>query len=511
MTPAVSVPVTVSLMPSPRPIALSKTRVLAGLQCPKRLYLQLTAPGLAEAPDAAREFRFAQGHAVGRLAQQAFPGGVTLDAGRDHLEEALSRTASLVRDPAVPAIFEATFRHDDVLVRVDVLARGSRGGWRLIEVKSTTGVREHHLPDVAIQRHVLEGSGLTVESVAVMHLSRDYVYAGGPYDPMRLFAIADVAPQVDTLTLDLPRLLIELRATLAAAAAPEIAPGLQCTKPYFCEFYDQCNVPRPLDDLANLPGLHGKRLDALRARGITRIGELPDDVALSPRQERARQAVAAERLRVAAPLAGELAGLAYPRYFMDFETLGAAIPRYAGMRPYDGIPFQWSVHVIHAPGAAPEHRQFLADSDVDPRRRFLETLVAAVGETGPIVVYNAGFEGQHLDALGLTFPDLAPAAARIRARLWDLLPVVRNHVAHPDFRGSFSLKSVLPALVPALAYDDLDISEGSAAGPVWDRLVRGHPEPAEAARLESALREYCRRDTLGMVELVRALTAPPSP
>src|SRR6185295_15194240 len=490
--------------------ALSKTRVLAGLQCAKRLYLQLNAPQLAEAPDAALEFRFAQGHEVGLLAQRAFPGGVALEAGRDRLEDALAQTERLVRDPAVPAIFEATFRHDDVLVRVDVLARGTGGRWRLIEVKSTSGVREHHLPDVASQRHVLAGSGLSVESVAVMHVSRDYVYPGGPHDPARLFAIVDVTPQVDALTLDLPRLLAELRASLAAAAPPEIAAGPQCTRPYFCEFYDQCNVPLPLDDIANLPGLYGKRLDALRARGITRIGELPDDVALSPRQERARQSVAAERMLVAAPLADELAGLAYPRYFMDFETLGPAIPRYPGMRPYDGIPFQWSVHVVYAPGTAPEHRQFLADGDADPRRRFLETLAPAVGETGPIVVYNAGFEGQYLDALGLAFPDLAAAAARIRARLWDLLPVVRQSVYHPDFRGSFSLKRVLPALIPALAYDDLDITEGSAAGPIWDQLVRGHPEPAQAKLLERALREYCRRDTLGMVELVRTLAAPPT-
>jgi Domain of unknown function(DUF2779) len=488
---------------------LSKTRVLAGLQCPKRLYLQLTAPELAEAPDAAVQFRFAQGRETGRLAQQAFPGGVSLEAGRDRLDEALARTASLVRDPAVPAIFEATFRHDDVLVRVDVLARGTRGGWRLIEVKSTTSVKEHHVPDVAIQRHVLAGCGLDVESVSVMHLNREYVYPGGPHDVGQLFTVVDVTASVDALSLDLPRLLAELRAALAAAVPPEVAPGLQCTKPYLCEFYRRCNVPLPLDDIANLPGLRGKRLDALLARGISRIGQLPADVILNPLQERARQAVLAERMLVAAPLADELAGLAYPRYFMDFETLGLFIPRYPGMRPHQGIPFQWSVHVIHVPGAAPEHRQFLADRDADPRRRFLETLVAAVGEAGPIVVYNASFEGQHLDALGLAFPDLALAARGIRARLWDLLPVVRNHVSHPDFRGSFSLKRVLPAVIPALAYDDLDIAEGSAAGPVWDQLVRGHLDPAEAARLETALREYCRRDTLGMVEIVRALAAAP--
>src|SRR5215468_5983955 len=157
---------------------LSKRRFLAGLQCHKRLYLQLTAPDLAGAPSVAQTFLREQGHEVGRLARQAFPGGVAVDVAPDQLDAALTRTAALVRDPSVPAVFEATFRHDDVLVRVDALVRTGGGGWRLIEVKSATGVRAHYLPDVAIQRHVLTGCGLHVEA-AVMHVNRDYVHEGG--------------------------------------------------------------------------------------------------------------------------------------------------------------------------------------------------------------------------------------------------------------------------------------------------------------------------------------------
>jgi len=488
---------------------LSKRRFLAGLQCHKRLYLQLTAPDLAGAPSVAQTFIREQGHEVGRLARQAFPGGVAVDAAPDQLDAALTRTAALVRDAAVPAIFEATFRHDDVLVRVDALVRTGGGRWRLIEVKAATGVRAHYLPDVAIQRHVLSGCGLQVEA-AVMHVNRDYVYAGGALDVARLFTIVDVTAEIRELEAALPRLLADMRAALAGEAPPAIAPGPQCERPWVCEFYDRCNSPLPDDHVAHLPGLHGRRLADLLARGIARIGDLPDDVALGPRQELARRAVLVGRPLFTDGLGKELAALDYPRAFMDFETLAPALPRFAGMRPYDGIPFQWSLHVVRAPGAAPEHHDFLPIDAGDPRRRFLETLAAAVSDRGPIVVYS-GFESARLAELAGWLPDLAPVAERIRARLWDLLPVMRRHVYHPRFLGSFSLKRVLPALVPALGYDGMDVAEGSEAGPAWDRLVRrradGSLAPAEAARLERALRDYCGQDTRGLVELVGALEA----
>ena len=487
---------------------LSKRRVLAGLQCHKRLYLQLTAPDLAAAPSIAQNFIREQGHEVGRLARQAFPRGVAVDAAPDRLDVALMRTAALVRDPAVPAIFEATFRHDDVLVRVDVLVRAAAGRWRLLEVKSATGVRAHDLTDVAIQRHVLAGCGLEIEAAAVMHINRDYVYAGGGLDITRLFSIVDVTGDLRELEGELPRRLAAMRAALAGEAPPAIAPGPQCTSPRLCEFYDCCNAPLPDDHVAHLPGLHGRRLADLLARGIARISDLPDDLPLKPHQDLARRAVLEGRLLVTDGLANELAVLGYPRAFMDFETLAPALPRFAGMRPYDGIPFQWSLHVVRAPGAAPEHYDFLPTDPGDPRRRFLETLAAAVGDRGPIVVYSE-FEGRRLSDLAGWLPDLAPAAERIRARLWDLLRVMRTHVYHPRFLGSFSLKRVVPALVPTLGYDGMEVAGGSEAGPTWDRLVRGRAEgsltPAETARLERALRDYCGQDTRGLVELVGTL------
>jgi predicted RecB family nuclease len=451
-------------MSESRPAPLSKSRVLAGHLCPKRLYLQMNAPELAADPDAARRYRFEQGHEVGRHAQRAFPGGVALAAGRARLDDAVAQTAALLRDPTVPAIFEATFRHDDVLVRVDVLARVDHARWRLIEVKSTTSVKLYHPIDVAIQRHVVESCGVRLDGVALMHLNRDYVYPGGEPDAQALFTVRDITEEVRALDGVVPTLCVELRRVLAAEAPPPIPTGPQCKKPWLCDFFDHCNLPPLLPYF--VPGVAGAVL----------APELPD----------------------------ALARLAYPLYGMDFETLGPPIPRFPGMRPYQAIPFQWSVDVVRAPGAAPEHREFLALHEADPRREFLDSLAKAVGEEGPIVVYS-GYEGARLAELAAALADLAPVAERIRARLWDFLPVMRRHVAHPAFGGSFSLKKVLPALAPGLGYEDLEISDGSLAGIIWDRLVRERPPREEAARLEAALRAYCQRDTQGLLALVREL------
>jgi len=487
----------------PRPTALSKTRFLAGRQCPKRLYWQVTAPELAAVRDAALEFRLAQGQEVGRLAQRAFPGGVALDAGRDQLEAALARTAALVADPAVPAIFEATFRHGGVLVRIDVLERTATGRWRLLEVKSGASVKAWHVADVAIQRHVAAASGLAIEAVAVVHVRREYVYPGGAIDAAALFTCVDVTAQAAELDPDLPRLIAELHAVLASESAPAIEPGPQCRSPFHCEFFDRCNVPLPVDHVRHLPGLRGPRLAELLAQGIERVSELPPDLELGARQRLALAAMREGRTRLSGELGDALRPLTYPRAFMDFESLGPAIPRFPGMRPFDPIPFQWSVHVERAPGAPLEHRDFLATDAADPRRRFLETLAEAVGERGPIVVYSP-FESERLSDLARWLPDLAPRAEAIRARLWDLLPVMRHHVYHPDFRGGFSLKRVLPALA-GLDYDQLEIQGGSAAGALWDRLVRGEQAPAERAGLAEALRLYCGQDSMGLAALVRRL------
>jgi hypothetical protein len=239
--------------------------------------------------------------------------------------------------------------------------------------------------------------------------------------------------------------------------------------------------------------------------GVESIRDIPDDFPLNERQRRACTSVQTGQPWYSDDLGKELGALKYPLYFMDFETINPAIPRFAGMRPYDQIPFQWSVHVQRKPGAAPEHFEFLATDTNDPRREFIASLCFALGKTGSIVVYNQQFESRRLSELAAWLPEFGGRIKKIQRRLWDLLPVIRNHVYHPAFAGSYSLKGVLPALEPDMTYEGLEVADGTDAGLAWESLVRGTFNQPEQDKIRKALLEYCGQDTLALVRLLQKL------
>jgi hypothetical protein len=474
------------------------------VQCLKRVYLQVHQPELAGEVDEGQDALFAQGNETGVLAQSAFPGGVAVEAASG-LDDAIARTAALVQDPSVPAIFEATFRHSGVLVRVDILQRRPRNRWRLIEVKSSLDYKEQYLYDVAIQHYVLAGCGLDISAASLMHLNRDYVYDGQQHNVRTLFIFKDLTRPVRKLDRDLLKLLKTQWKALAQDDPPDIAPGDQCSRPYVCEFFDHCNPAVPENHISFLPRLSEKKRQGLLDLDISLIGQIPEDFPLTEIQGRICTAVKTNSPYISKTLAKELSRLKYPRYFMDFESLFPAIPRYAAMWPYSHIPFQWSVHRQEASDADLEHVEFLADDAGDPRDDFIHTLCQALGKRGPIVAYNAGFEAQRLGDLAKWLPKYRDQIARIQERLWDLLPFVRKHVYHAKFQCSYSLKAVLPALVPDFTYEDMEVARGGQAGLVWDRMIRGNLEAAERGRLKSALLQYCHQDTLAMVMVLRRL------
>ncbi len=486
---------------------LSKSRVMAGLQCMKRLYLQIHEPELAGETDEGTLAVMEQGQEVGRLAQMMFPGGVLIEAGHEELSKAMDLTAQAVAKGEVPAVFEATFQHDKVLVRADILKRQAKGKWRLIEVKSATQVKDYYPYDVTIQRLVLEGCGFKVVP-CLMHLNREYVYDGKKYELEKLFRIQDLAEETRCLEQEAKDLIREERKILARAKPPHIAPGSQCTKPFTCEFYDHCNKPLPEDHVANLPGVTAAKLEKLAAMGIESIADIPKNFPLTDKQKRAWECAKSGKPWFGKGLQEALSTLRYPLYFMDFETLGVAIPRYSGMSPYDQIPFQWSVHILGNPEAEPEQHEFLADDTDDPRPAFVKSLCQVIGKNGNVIAYNSGFESGVLEGLTECLPKYRSQITQIQERLWDLLPVVRAHVYHSAFRGSFSLKSVLPALVPEMSYDDMEVAEGSEAGLAWEAMVHAEVDSAERKKLRDALLAYCGQDTLGMVKLLEVLRTP---
>lgn len=479
---------------------------MAGVQCLKRLYFQVHHPEFAAEPGESAQAIMRQGKEVGELARQAFPGGVLVEAGELKLSDAIHQTSQLVEDKEVRTIFEGTFKQDNIVVRTDILARRPRGGWRLVEVKASTEVKKHHPYDIGIQQYVLKASDIEA-SPCLMHLNQDYVYDGREYDLDRLFKIQKLGPVIDKLSDQLAAMVREQHLILSQPDPPDIEPGPQCKDPFLCEFYDQCNPKLPDDHVQLLPAISTNKVHQLAAMGISSIRDIPADFPLSERQRRACHCVQTQTPYFAKGLKEAIGELSYPLCFMDFETLNPPLPRFAGMRPYDPIPFQWSVHARKTAGGVTEHHEFLAEDVSDPRLPFLASLLDVLGLEGHVIVYNQTFESQRLEELARWFPQYAGRIEQVRARLWDLLEVIRKNVYHPRFRGSFSLKYVLPALIPDMTYKGMEVADGEEAGVTWEKMVRGQVSAQEKARLRKALLEYCGLDTLAMARLLDFLAA----
>lgn len=484
-------------------IRLSKSRFIAGCQCLKRLHLQVHQPKLAAEMDAASEAIIEHGREVGVLARQLFLGGV--EVRNEGLDEAILTTRELVANPDVPAIFEGTFENGNVLVRVDILQRRRDRRFRLIEVKSTTDVRDHHVFDVAIQHRVVRRSGVDLAVSCVAHVNRDYIYQGGSIDVHRFFRVRNVTWRVEKLQSTLPAELRSQFRVLQMDEAPKIPAGRHCTEPVTCEFFDNCNAPLPDDHILKLPRIHASEIAKLVALGIQSIHEIPENYPLTRRLRRACASVQTETPWFSTAIKEELKTPKYPLYFMDFETTNPCVPRFHGMRPYDQLPFQWSVHVQTQAGVEPQHYEFLAMDASDPRPAFISTLCDVLGDCGSIVVYNAGFESKRLSDIASWLPQYSKRIERIQCRLWDLLPIIRDHTYHPSFRGSYSLKSVVPALVPEMTYEGMEVADGQAAGLLWASLIRDSLSETERQQKRQALLDYCAQDTLGMVRLIEKL------
>ncbi|HEY4843489.1 MAG TPA: DUF2779 domain-containing protein [Terriglobales bacterium] len=483
---------------------ISKSKYIAGVQCLKRLYWQVHEPGLGAKPDASDFAIMEQGHEVGLLARQLFPRGVEVDGSRG-LKHAIRSTQELIGNPEVPTIFEGTFENDGVFVKADILERRKENRWRLIEVKSTSDLKDQHLEDVAIQSHVLSQAGLDLASVWLAHINRSYVLAAATVDPRQFFLLRNLTRRVQNLQ---PALAVQLRSQfsiLEMPEAPDVPTGPHCTSPVVCEFFDHCNHPKPHDHIGYIPRLHANAIEELEQMGVKSIHDIPADFELSEFQRRVCTAMQTGQPWFSADLKTEFESLKYPLSFMDFETVNPAIPRFVGMHPYDHIPFQFSVHVQRELGAAPKHFEFLAINNGDPRPAFISSLCGALGESGSIVVYNQQFESQRLWELAGWLPEYTQRIRDIQRRLWDLLPVVRNHVYHPAFGGSFSLKAVLPALVPEMTYEGMEVPNGQAAGVAWQSMISLGVTDAERQAKRKALLEYCGQDTLALVKLLEAL------
>lgn len=483
---------------------LSKSRFQKGLQCEKALWLAVRKPAAADPVTESKQWIFDQGSEVGRLAQQLFPGGVEVTEDHRHTDEALATTGRLLAEGA-STLYEPAFYFDGVLVRVDVLVAAGDGSWDLYEVKSSASLKPENITDAAVQTYVVEGSGLRVRRAHIVHLDTSYVWEGGEYDLARLFAIEDVTDNARALLPEVPQILDEFRSMLEGPE-PEVRIGRQCRTPYACDFSGYCHAAFTCDHpVTDLPYLSEQALHALLDLGVTAIRDIPDDFGMLSASQAATVRVVKSGLPQVdtAGLARELAGLAWPVYHLDFETVNPALPLWPGTRPYQTVPFQYSVHV-HREDGSHEHRAYLHADAGDPRRPLAERLIADLDATGSVMHYT-GFERTRLAELAEALPDLAGPIGAVIDRLVDLEPIIRRYTRHPATNGRTTIKAVLPAWCPDLSYDGLAIADGNTASTRYLRSLRGLLPPDETAALHDDLVEYCGMDTLAMVRLLETL------
>lgn len=457
------------------------------------LYFAVFEPQRMAPPDADALARMAEGADVGRLAHRLFPSGVR--AGPGDSPELLEKA---------PAIFEATLEADGMSARIDILARGRRG-WRLIEVKSSTSVKPEHLPDVAFQLLVARQCGIEIESAEVLHLNGDYLRAGD-LDLSALFVAVDVTPEAEKFLPAIGLAASQHREALIEGRRPEMAIGPHCRDPHECAAKASCWAEVPSGSVLEIAQLTWKKRFGLYHQGITRIDDVTANARLSPIARRHVDAHQAGRPIVdRTRLRAFLDSLVYPVYLLDFETVGPAIPRWEGSRPYDRIPFQYSLHLLRRPGASPEHTAFLAEPGPDPRPALLDSLFADVAGEGTILAYNMPFERDVLKRLARVFPDREETIEQLVPRMHDLMAPFRAwDYWLPEMGGSFSIKSVMPALAPDLSYDELEVADGLAASRTYLELIVG-VDPVAAERKARALLDYCQRDTLAMVKILEAI------
>ena len=487
-------------MPFP---VLSKTKFMHGMQCHKLLWTELHEPQLVPQPDEVTQHRFDQGHLVGHLAKGLFPNGIDIPtkdiaANIKMTKEYLSRQAPL---------FEAGISAGNIYSRLDILNPAGDGAWDIIEVKSAASVKDEYKCEVAFQRLCCEGAGLKIRKCSVARINTQYVKTG-EIDPQQLFIIEDITDEVNGLIAgELRSRVEEILTVMRMQQCPDVAIGKHCGNPYECPLREICWAFLPEHHVFSLY-YGGSRSVELFNRGICAIADIPEGTKLYEKQIIQRDCVKCGQPHInSEAICAFLRALQYPVYYLDFETFSTAIPLLEGTRPYQSIPFQFSLHVVKLPGAEAEHFSYLAEGKDDPRPRLLAELKKLIGDIGSIVAYNSGFEQQVLKDLSAVFPEHSAWVESLYPRIIDLLKPFSNfHYYHPDQKGSASLKKVLPALT-GISHEDLAISDGQLAGIYYLDATYGDVSGEERRSIRQHLEEYCGLDTRGMALIVERLYA----
>ena len=450
---------------------------------------------------------FGIGNQVGDIARSIYdPDGIgaLIDIHTLGHDEAFVRSAALLQAGEIP-VFEAGMKADGALAYADVMLpdlRNDRIAWKMVEVKSSTEVKNYQRDDIAVQAHVAASAGVRLSSVSLAHIDRSFVYPGDG-DYRGLLKEIDLTEEAVSRSGEVREWIAGAQAVAELPDEPELETGPQCNTPFACGFCNYCNrdqVPAEYP-ISSFPNLSGRRRAAVEAEENDDLREIPDDL-LTAMQLRVKQcSVSGQPYFDAAGAAADLAPHGFPAYFLDFETAMFVVPIWKGRRPYQQIPFQFSLHILGENGSL-QHHGFLDLSGDDPSLACARSLIQLCGEQGPVFAYSAGFEKRVMRELAASFPELAPELESIIARVVDLLPIARNRYYHPSQHGSWSLKSILPAAIPELSYDQLEgVQNGGMAVSAFMEAIDPNTSPERKAVIENQLFSYCQLDTYAMVKI----------
>ena len=484
---------------------LSKSTFIRGLQCEKSLYLYKHQYRLKDPTPSSLQAVFDQGTNIGLLAQELFPNGA--DASPENhfkMFESVRKTQKFISQ-GESIIYEATFLYNNVLAALDILVKDN-DGWKAYEVKSSTKVSETYIKDAAIQYHTITNSGVDLKDISIVHINNQYTREG-ELDIHQLFTIESVYDQVLEFLPRIPNEVRRLKNVIESSEIPNVDIGPHCSDPYDCDFKGTCWKHIPDYSVFNISRLNKDKKFDLYNQGVITLDQIDlGHTDLSPNQVlQVQSEVNGTAYIDKNEIRNFTNGLSYPLYFLDFETIGPAVPKYNGSRPYQQLVFQYSLHIQETSTSKLEHREYLADPSQDPRIGFIEQLIEVCGNSGDIIVYNIGFERGKLNDLINVFPEYSNELRRIVNRLKDLMiPFQQKWYYTPEMKGSYSIKYVLPALVPELSYNDLDIKEGGTAFNTFLSMVNG-TFAGDVEETRNQLLEYCKLDTFAMVKILEKL------
>ncbi|MBU1864549.1 MAG: DUF2779 domain-containing protein [Candidatus Omnitrophica bacterium] len=479
---------------------LTKSKFISGLQCSKLLWVLVNDKKRIPAPSPDLQKIFDAGNEVGKLAKKRFPGGV--DVPEDDYAGNKEATKKLLADRKI--IYEAGVQSGRLFSRADILVPVEEDAWDIVEVKSSTSVKDVYIADVAFQKHCYVKAGIKIRRACLMHVNNQYVRQGD-IDVEQFFHIEDISDLVEEYSEGIEERIEELLLYIDKKACPDGCISTHCLKPYACALMCECGPHIEKGSIFQLFKAHNEKRYDLYHKNIRVITDIPADVRLTDNQEIQKWCIANEKPHIHKDrIKNFLDTLKYPLYYMDFETIFPIIPLFDNSRPAQQIPFQYSLHIIRKEGDHPEHISYLAQGDADPRMEFYKSLKSVLGDNGTVIVYHKGFEEARLTELADITGD-AEWTQSVISRIVDLIvPFRQFDYHHPDQCGRYSIKVVLPVLT-GIRYDNLAIADGGMASCSFENVVKGLITGDALIKLRNDLEEYCGLDTEGMIWIVDAL------